>query len=121
MEMKFEDVTQRPDIGCYIRGLYLEGCRWDQEEYSLMESRPRELFTNMPMIWLVPEKDRKPPTSGVYLCPVYKVLTRSGTLSTTGHSTNFVQYIELPSKYTQQQWIKAGVAMFCALRYAADS
>jgi dynein heavy chain len=51
MEQKFEDVTARPDIGCYIRGLFLEGCRWDQAEYTLTDSRPRELFTSMPMVW----------------------------------------------------------------------
>jgi dynein heavy chain len=105
-ETKREDIKGRPDIGCYIHGLFLEGCRWDFTESSLMESRPRELFTVMPIIWLVPEKDRKPPKDGFYLCPVYKVLTRAGTLSTTGHSTNFVQYIELPSKFPQQKWVR---------------
>ena len=72
-------------------------------------------------IWLKPEKDRKPEAPGTfYNCPVYKTLTRAGTLSTTGHSTNFVQFIELPSKYPDTKWIKAGVAMFCSLRYIIE-
>jgi len=56
------------------------------------------------------------PETGVYRCPMYKVLSRRGTLSTTGHSTNFVLMIELPSKEEQDVWIKAGVAVFLALR-----
>lgn len=47
---------------------------------------------------LVPIADRVAPTEGIYNCPLYKVESRRGTLSTTGHSTNFVMYIELPSK-----------------------
>jgi hypothetical protein len=38
-------------------------------------------------VWLKPEQFRKRPDEGVYDCPVYKTLTRAGTLSTTGHST----------------------------------
>jgi dynein heavy chain, axonemal len=49
------------------------------------------------MIHLVPQADRKIPETGVYNCPVYKVVSRRGTLSTTGHSTNFVMMFELPS------------------------
>jgi dynein heavy chain len=48
---------------------------------------------------------------------MYKVLSRTGTLSTTGHSTNFVMYLEVPSSTEPEVWIKAGVAAFLALRY----
>ncbi len=90
----------------------------------------------MPVIHLLPQVDREAPTKGIYRCPVYKILTRTGTLSTTGHSTNFVFWLEVPSnKVTvfrnslvsetnaqvklcdQSYWIKAGCACFCALKY----
>lgn len=51
----------------------------------------------LPMILLLPEADRKAPETGIYNCPVYKVVSRRGTLSTTGHSTNFVMMFEMPT------------------------
>jgi dynein heavy chain len=49
------------------------------------------------MIHFMPIQNRVTPETGIYQCPVYKVLSRNGTLSTTGHSTNFVLDLELPS------------------------
>ena len=128
--------------GCYIRGLYVEGARWCHDTHVLTESRPKELFTgkyplqfflcvqahfskliifslpkDMPTIQLIPVADRIQPDDGIYICPVYKTLTRAGTLSTTGHSTNFVMPIEIPSDKNQEHWIKRGVALICALDY----
>lgn len=65
---------------------------------------------------LLPQKDREIP-SGIYQCPVYRVLSRKGTLATTGHSTNFVMYVEIPSEREPAEWIKASVAGFLALRF----
>jgi hypothetical protein len=126
----------KPDDGVYIYGLFLEGARWDKSQCSLVDPKPKELFSPMPTIHLLPVQYRETPQSGIYRCPVYKVLTRTGTLSTTGHSTNFVTWIEIPSNQEtiyrsslvsetnaqvkfcdQSYWIKAGVACFCALRY----
>ena len=53
---------------------------------------------------------------GLYQCPLYKVLTRAGVLLTTGHSTNYVMNMEINTEMTQDHWIRAGVAMFLALR-----
>ncbi|KAK2862487.1 hypothetical protein Q5P01_002020 [Channa striata] len=111
------EITEKPNTGCYIHGLFLEGARWDNGAGQLTESRPKELHTEMAVIWLIPKPNRKPPTSGVYICPIYKTLTRAGTLSTTGHSTNYVIAVELPTDQSQRHWIKRGVALICALDY----
>ena len=90
----------------------------------------------MPVIHLVPVQHRQEPTERIYRMPVYKILTRVGILMTTGHSTNFVFWLDVPSdgetcwrsslvSETNAQvlfcdvakWIRAGVAAFCALRY----
>ncbi|KAJ3125137.1 Dynein heavy chain 1, axonemal [Nowakowskiella sp. JEL0407] len=115
VDTRWEDIAAKPSDGCYIRGLYLEGARWDVGKKSLAESRPKELYTEMSVLWLVPKANRKKPDVGIYDCPVYKTLTRAGTLSTTGHSTNYVLTIELPSELPQSHWIKRGVALITSL------
>ena len=102
-------------------GMYIEGARWDKKKSAMNHSKPKELFSSLPTIHLKPEmimegeEDLK--NEGVYECPLYKVVSRKGTLSTTGHSTNFVMYLELPMNEKEQSvWIKHGVAAFLSLR-----
>ena len=109
--------TAGPSDGCYIKGLFLEGARWDSAQHMLAESQPKELFTEMPIVWLKPVQHRQPSGQQIYNCPMYKTLTRAGTLSTTGHSTNFVMYIELLSALPESHWINRGVALFTSLDF----
>jgi dynein heavy chain len=83
IDTRWEDIHTKPSDGCYIRGLYLEGARWDPTRRVLAESRPKELYTEMCVIWLLPKANRKKPESGIYECPVYKTLTRAGKSITT--------------------------------------
>lgn len=112
-----ETIKAKPRDGCYIYGLFLEGARWDGAKGYLVESRAKELFTPMAAILMKPEKNREVPSDGIYTCPCYKTLDRAGVLSTTGHSTNFVLPLEIPSNQPQEHWIKRGVALFCSLNY----
>lgn len=151
-----QSTLEKPESGCYIYGLYLEGAKWDPQTASLNDSTPKQLYTELPVMRLLPIQDRVAPSENVYRCPVYKgetvvgeptpavsmkvhtplfclivllisVLSRRGQLSTTGHSTNFVMWIELPSGretiindiglYDCGTWVKAGVAAVCSLKY----
>lgn len=111
-----EDITEKPEEGCYIYGMYMEGARWEKDIHSVGASLPKALYVEMPLMHFQPKEDHVVPNTGIYSCPVYKTLQRAGTLSTTGHSTNFVLMVHLPSKDPKSVWVKAGVALFLALR-----
>eukprot|EP00945_MAST-04E_sp_MAST-4E-sp1_P004103 g4103.t1 len=123
-----EELPDKPPRGAYISGLFLQGAKWDggadgsaggdeRKTGGLVDSDPRVLFMEMPQIWLIVEETLKIQDRHVYVCPTYKTSARQGMLSTTGASTNFVMMIDIPMTETNSQndWIKAGVAMLCSL------
>ena len=102
------DFAEGPETGAYIYGLYMEGARFDRSTMLVDESHPRQLLDVIPTIWLKPVITSDYNPKDVYDCPLYKTSIRAGTLSTTGHSTNFVVSLPIPSARPQDHWIRRG-------------
>lgn len=110
-----EDITEPPETGAYVFGLYMEGGRFDRQQMTMAESLPRQLLDRMPCVWLKPVIAATYNPTSVYDCPLYKTSLRAGTLSTTGHSTNFVVALPIPitADKPPDHWIRRGCAMLC--------
>ena len=106
-----------PEDGAYTHGLFLEGARMGDEEGSLklMESHPKVLFAPMVCVMLRPCPADQMSTYQHYACPCYRTTERRGVLATTGHSSNFVMFIRVPTTATQDHWITRGCALVNSL------
>jgi dynein heavy chain len=95
-------------------GLFMQCGQVDRETLLLVDSSPGQKFAAVPMIHFHPKSEYVSPEED-YTCPLYKTSERAGTLTTTGHSTNFVIGIDLTSLVEPDHWIKRGTALLCQL------
>ncbi len=58
-------------MGCYVRGLFLEGAGWDVEKRCLRRQKPKELVAEMPVVQIVPIEQVKLKLTNNFKCPVY--------------------------------------------------
>ena len=104
-----------PDDGIYVYGFFIEGCAWSNEEKILVESQPKVLFVDAPCIWMVPKKTDEFVDYPHYECPCYRTADRRGVLATTGHSTNFLMMIRIPTDKPAHHWTLRGVCFLTSL------
>jgi len=108
-----ETVKEHPETGVIVHGNFIEGARWDYKKKMVEDMEPKIAISQFPVIWLEPifEVDLK--LDRTYECPLYKTSQRRGELTTTGHSTNFIMMMNLPTDQNPENWIRRGAAMLC--------
>mmetsp|Transcript_6703 Transcript_6703/g.27190 ORF Transcript_6703/g.27190 Transcript_6703/m.27190 type:complete len:4341 (+) Transcript_6703:132-13154(+) len=107
---------KKPEDGVYCFGMFLDGAAWSAEKKSLTESEPKVLYAPCPGVHMIPSKIEDFEAYSNYSCPLYKTADRRGILSTTGHSTNFVMNIRLPSERDADHWIRRGACLLLSLK-----
>lgn len=101
-----------PEDGVLIHGLFMEACRWDDEQQQLADPLPGQMHSAMPVLHMLPAANFDVPQNH-YVAPLYKTSARAGVLSTTGHSTNFVVAVHLPAAESQDYWVAKAAALLC--------
>merc|ERR1719420_704899 len=94
--------------GAFVTGMYLEGARWDMNANSLEDSKPKEMFTRMPVVNCKagPVSDKEDKNS--YICPTYCVPTRR---------PYYVFPAQLRTRAPAGKWVLAGVALILDIGY----
>ncbi|KAL0216159.1 hypothetical protein P9112_008343 [Eukaryota sp. TZLM1-RC] len=119
LSFRFEFLSDSSQIdlskdGVFVDGLYMESGAWVWEEDKSFGyvDEPVEgvLYSKMPLVHFIPVENYKG-DDFAYLAPLYKTIERRGVLSTTGHSTNYVLSIEIPTKKDKSHWISRGCAL----------
>eukprot|EP00741_Cyanophora_paradoxa_P015322 tig00000194_g14791.t1 len=95
-----EQVHKRPESGCYVAGLYLEGAGWDVEKACLVRQRPKVLVTELPIMQIIPVEASKLKLTNTLKAPVYVTQSRRNAmgvglvfeadLSTSTHHSHWV-------------------------------
>jgi len=103
-----QSLHMRPKEGAYVKGLFLEGARWDADNACLAEPYPMELTTPMPIIHFKPVEQRKKSSKGLHACPTYIYPNRNGT----PQQPSFLCEVDLKSGPRDSAfWTKRGVAL----------
>jgi dynein heavy chain len=101
-----------PKEGAYIKGMFLEGARWDMDAGVLCEPLPMELVVSMPIIHFKPIEARKKAGKGLYSCPCYMYPVRTGSRE----RPSFMLEVDLKSgSKPAEYWTKRGTALLLSL------
>jgi len=102
-----DDISQPPNEGVYVYGLYLEGAGWDRRGSKLIESKNKVLFESMPVIHIY-AKDVLTSDTRMYVCPIYKKPRRT--------DLTYIADVTLRTTQSPDHWILRGVALLCDIK-----
>ncbi len=103
-----EDIVSSPTEGVYVHGLFLEGASLDRRTGKLMESKPKVLYEQMPVIHIRAVNTTAGKEPRLYECPIYRKPQRS--------DFNYIGSIDFQTDINPRHWTLRGVALLCDIK-----
>jgi dynein heavy chain len=101
-----DDVRERPEDGCYVRGLFLEGAGWDAGRACLRRQDPKVLTVELPILQVVPIEASRLQLAGTFRTPVYVTQARRNAMG-----VGLVFEADLATHEHPSHWVLQGVAL----------
>ena len=111
--MSKDEVKEKPEHGCYVSGLYLEGAEWNMERGCLEKQQPKKLLCDMPLMQVIPAEANKIKLRNNIKTPVYMTQNRRN-IRGDGH----VFDADLRTLEHPNTWILQGVGMVLNTYYS---
>jgi len=105
-------ITAMPKEGSYVKGMILEGAKWDSGGGALADAESMALFNLMPIVHFKPVARKKAVTEGIYQCPLYLYPLRTGTRE----RPSFMIWVDLKAgQHNGDFWTKRGTALLLSV------
>jgi dynein heavy chain, axonemal len=101
-----ESISSKPEFGCYVTGLYLEGAGWDLEGSHLKRQDPKLLITELPIMQIIPVEASKLKLSNTFRAAVYVTQARRNAMG-----KGYVMDADLATQEHESHWVLQGVAL----------
>ncbi|CAB3374843.1 Hypothetical predicted protein [Cloeon dipterum] len=103
-----EELHEGPPEGVYVYGLFLEGASLDRKTCKLIESKPKVLYEQMPVIYIYAINTTAGKDPRLYECPIYKKPCRT--------DQKYVGSVDFETDNNPRHWTLRGVALLCDIK-----
>lgn len=103
-----EELSDSPPEGVYVCGMFLEGASLDRKTGKLVESKPKVLYEQMPVIYVFAINTTAGKDPKLYECPIYRKPQRT--------DLKYVGSIDFETDNNPRHWTLRGVALLCDIK-----
>jgi len=104
-----------PTGGVYVHGLFLDGCAWNKHDGVMVDSEPKKLFVDLPILQVsantINEQNKVNQemfgSIGPYKCPCYKYPAR------TDRYLIFMVNLKCTAEKNPNYWVLRGACLLC--------
>jgi dynein heavy chain, axonemal len=101
-----DEISEKPEFGCYVTGLYLEGAGWDVMNSVLKCQDPKVLITELPVMQIVPVEASKRKLAHTFRAPVYSTQNRTNAMG-----KGLIMEADVATNEHDSHWVLQGVAL----------